>query len=331
MLGIDVSKDTLACSLRDDQSKVELWHGTVPNSEAGLRQLCRRIPAACPWVMEPTGRYSSLAVRFGQQQGRRVLQAPPRRAKTFLASVQTRAKADRVDAAGLSLFGLAHLLRPFPERNARVERLQELLRARRGLGKAMVSLQLQLAALPAAAEPLQRAIAALRQEQQVLDQEIATLTDDAAAFPQVARLEAVPGIGRLTAATVAACLQQKDFHHPDQFVAFVGLDVAVRQSGKRSGDVGLTREGDAELRRLLYLAALANVRCSQSPFKALYEKHRAKGLPTTGAACAVARKLAKVCWSLCKHGTTYDAARVTQQAKRPPQPGKRPPQPSPGS
>lgn len=116
MLGIDVSKDTLACSLRDPQSRAILWQGTVPNSEAGLKQLCRHIPAECPWVLEPTGRYSFLAVRFGQQQGRRVLQAPPRRAKAFLASVQSRAKADRVDANGLSLFGLAHPLRPFAEK-----------------------------------------------------------------------------------------------------------------------------------------------------------------------------------------------------------------------
>jgi len=320
MLGIDVSKDTLACSLRDAQSKVELWHGTVPNSETGLKQLCRHIPAECPWVLEPTGRYSTLTVRFGQRQGRRVLQAPPRRAKTFLGSVQTRAKADRVDAAGLSLFGLAHLLRPFPERNERVERLQELLRAPRGLTKAIASFKLQLAALPAAAETLQRAIAALEQERETLDAEIRTLTDDGNVFPQVARLEAVPGIGRLTAATVAACLARKDFDHPDQFVAFVGLDIAVRQSGKRCGDLGLTREGDAELRRLLFLAALSNAGNPNSPFQALYQKHRAKGLPTTGAACAVARKLAKVCWSLCKHETTYDPTRVTQQAKRSPQP-----------
>lgn len=197
-----------------------------------------------------------------------------------------------------------------------MERLQELLRARRGLSKAIATLKLQLATLPAAAQPLQRSIAVLGQERDVLDAEIAALTDDPTAFPQVARLEAVPGIGRLTAATLAACLQQKNFTHPDQFVAFVGLDVAVRQSGQRFGEAGLTREGDAELRRLLFLAALTNVRCSGSPFKALYEKHRAKGRPTTAAACAVARKLAKVCWSLCKHETTYDPLRVTQQGQR---------------
>lgn len=92
--------------------------------------------------------------------------------------------------------------------------------------------------------------------------------------------------------------------------------VAIRQSGKKNGQRGLTKQGDAELRRLLYLAAQANLRTKDSPFKAHYERERAKGLSSTAALCAVARKLARLCWSLAKHGTTYDANRVYQQNPR---------------
>ena len=125
--------------------------------------------------------------------------------------------------------------------------------------------------------------------------------------------DAVPGIGVLTAATVAACLKGKDFGHPDRFVAYIGLDLVVRDSGQAKGRRTLSHRGDAEVRRLLYLAAQANLRCKSSPFKLQYERERAKGLATTQALCAVARKLAKVCWSLVQHGGEYDPERVYRQ------------------
>ncbi len=87
----------------------------------------------------------------------------------------------------------------------------------------------------------------------------------------------------------------------------------MRQSGKKHGQTGLTKQGDGELRRLLYLAAQANLRAKNSPFRAQYERERAKGLPSTAALCAVARKLARLAWSLHKHGTSYDPLRVHQQ------------------
>ena len=75
-------------------------------------------------------------------------------------------------------------------------------------------------------------------------------------------------------------------------------------------DQASTKQGDAELRRLLYLAARANLRCKDSPFKNQYQRELAKGLAKTSALCAVARKLAKVLWSLHRHGTVYEASRV---------------------
>jgi len=318
MLGIDVAKDTLVCTQVDPTTRKTCWSGQVPNTPAGLAQLLARTPESCPWVLEPTGRYSSLAVRLAQAERRQVLLAPPKRAKAFLASVQDRAKTDRLDSRGLALYALSQPLRPFLLRSEAVEQLQQLLRARKGLAKALTSLELQRKELPHAAPALDPAIASLKEQKKALDAQIAELVSDTQAFPAVAELDRVPGIGPLTAASMAVCLQSKEFAHPDQFVAYLGLDIGVRQSGKRQGQVGLTRQGDAELRRLLFLAAMSNVQVKDSPFRLQYERERAKGLSGTAAACAVARKLAKVCWSLVKHGGKYDAARVQQQPKRAP-------------
>ncbi len=47
-----------------------------------------------------------------------------------------------------------------------------------------------------------------------------------------------------------------------------------------------------------------------------YARERAKGLSSTAALCAVARKIARLCWSLHKHGTRYDVSRVGVQPTR---------------
>ena len=312
MLGIDVSKETLTCALLATDSRRLCWEMTVPNTPQGIRQLLRRTPPTAPWIVEPTGIYSRAVVQEGQAAGRAVLLAQPKRAKAFLAAVQPRAKTDRVDSRGLALYGLSASLRPFPVTSEAMEQIDQLLAARKGISDSLASLRQRRAILPHAADPLTAAITALAEQQAAVDRQ---LVEARTVLPVVAALDGVPGIGPVTAVAVAACLASKQFDHPDQFVAYIGLDVRVRESGQRQGTRVLTKQGDAELRRLLYLCAQANLRSrdAMNPFKQQYERERAKGLTTTGALCAVARKLARTCWSLERHGTQYAAARVNHQ------------------
>ncbi len=313
MLGIDVSKDTLACTLFDPQTQKPLWSRTVPNTWSGINRLLRQTPAESPWALEPTGRYSLLAATTASQSGRQVLLAQPKKARHFLRSIQTRAKTDALDSHGIGLFALCRPLPPYPLKSAAVEQLDQLLSVRKSLSASLASFGLQARELPHAALALEPVVAALQVQKEAVDQQIAALTTSHQEFAIAAELEKVPGIGKVTAATLASRLAGRTFGHSDQFVAYCGLDVGVRQSGKKHGQTGLTKQGDGELRRLLYLAAQSNLRSKNSPFKAQYEKERAKGLSSTAALCAVARKLARLAWSLHKHGTPYDPSRVHQQ------------------
>ena len=315
MLGIDVAKDTLACTLLDPQTRQALWHKSVPNSPEGVQALLGAAPAQAPWVLEPTGRYSAPVARQARAAQRRVLLAPPRQAKRFLSSIQSRAKTDRLDSRGLALFALSRPLAPYPLKTPMQEQLDQLLCARKGLAQAIARLGQQAAELPHAQGPLAQAVADLRAQVKALDGQIAALTAQAPAFAPARQLRKVPGIGPVTAAALASRLSGGRFSHSDQVVAYLGLDVGVVQSGRKRGERGLTRQGDAELRRLLFLCAQSSLRCKDSPFAAQYERERAKGLPTTAALCAVARKMAKVCWSIVQHNTEYDPARVYQQPK----------------
>jgi transposase len=317
MLGIDVSKADLACALFDRADEAFRWERSVPNTPTGIERLLSLTPAEVPLVVEPTGRYSQLIVRQARAAGRLVLLAPPRKAKAYLRSLGSRAKTDRLDARGLALFAAtrtkAEALRPYPLKSPEVEQLDQLLTARRGVTAALTRLKQQLQELPHAATVLSAAVVGLQAQQQELDREIARLAGDKERFPTTATLQEVPGVGPVISAAVASRLTSHDFARGDQFVAYIGLDVGVIRSGQRVGERGLTKEGDAELRRLFYLAAQANLRIRHSPFREQYERERAKGLSTTAALNAVARKIARVCWSLVKHGGKFDPARVHQQ------------------
>ena len=317
MLGIDVSKDRLVCALFDPRTERFCWEKSFPNTPTGREQLLCLTPTTAPWVLEPTGRWSLAVARDAQAAGRTVLLACSKKAKAYLASRQTRAKTDRLDSRGLAEYAnsrpASQPLRPYPVRRETLEHLHQLLTARRGLTEASTALKLRLAELPYAAAALQAAIAELEQQRKVLDRQIARLTADRQAFPELERLLAVPGIGPLTAATLLSRLQAGTFERADAFVAYVGLDVGIIASGKRKGERGLTKEGDAELRRLLFLCARSTVRSEQSPFRAQYERERKRGRSATAATNIIARKLARICWSVVRHGTPYDPNRIYQQ------------------
>lgn len=353
MLGVDVGKAELYGTWRDPETEAVRWHGAVPNTAVGIRQLLRRAPAS-PVVVEPTGRYGESLIRTAQAEGRTVLLAPTRRARAFLSAVQSRAKTDRVDSAGLALYGLRGRLRPYILPSDEVDELKQLLAARRGLSQSRSALKQQLDALPRAAATLEPAVTALAQQIDKIDRQLAKLSTPptpptasktitptsaavaaapastaAAAEPVVpaapppspvlaaARtLRAVPGFGPVTATALAACLVEKQFTHPDQFVAYLGLDIRVHQSGRRIGQFGLSKHGDAELRRLLYIAAVSAAQSRDTTFATRYAREQAKGLAKTAALNAVARKLAKVAWSLIAHNSTYDPQRVDRQPSK---------------
>lgn len=93
------------------------------------------------------------------------------------------------------------------------------------------------------------------------------------------------------------------FRSSDAFVAFLGLDVRVRDSGQLRGRRRLTKKGNPELRRLLFVAAMQATR-SRS-WKDFYQRHLDRGFSRVQALVILARKLARVTFALLKNQTDY--------------------------
>jgi len=63
-------------------------------------------------------------------------------------------------------------------------------------------------------------------------------------------------VGPLTAMAIAATYHRGQFRNDVAFIAFMGMDVRVRESGRFRGRRKLTKKGEPELRRLLFNAAM---------------------------------------------------------------------------
>ena len=318
MVGVDVAKRSLAVCCWEPGQPAPAWERTYPNTEAGIRDLLAATAPEWPWVLEPTGPYGERAVRLAQEAGRAVLQASPLAAKRYLQSLTPRAKTDAVDARGLARFGQDRALPPYQLKEASLQRLGELLRVRRGLARAPAALRQQRQVLPLAAPETDAAATAVRAQLAHLDRELRAAGQQIELF---GRLHAVPGIGLVTAAALTVHLRARRFPRADAFVAYLGLDVRVCDSGTRRGRRRLTKHGDAQGRWLLYLAAQASLRATQHPgFRALYERKRAQGYSSTAACCILARKLARIAWALDHTGQPYDHPRVFAPALPGPEP-----------
>ena len=104
-----------------------------------------------------------------------------------------------------------------------------------------------------------------------------------------------------------ALYHRGQFGRADAFIAFMGMDVRVRQSGQWRGRCKLTKQGDPEVRRLLFNAAMQGRR--NPLWEPYYLSLRQRGMSTTAAFVALGRKLARVCFALLKNGIDFNPDR----------------------
>lgn len=307
VVGIDVAARTLAVAVLEGGGPPGPAE-EVANAPGGGRRVIEGLerrgadPAATLPVMEATGTYWVGAAAALAGAGWPVAVVAPASAKAYARARLRRAKTDAIDAAVLAAYGRD--LRPAPWRPpaAEVAELQLLLRERDDLVALRVQVtnrQHALAQLPAlppeAAGPLAAVLATLEEQVAGLEAAIERRVGRASAAlaADLARLDAIKGVGPLTAAVVLAELAAllAAGGGPAQAVAHAGLDPAPRRSGTSVRGAGhISKAGSARLRQALYMAALAAIR-SNPPLRAFYRRLVARGKLKKVALVAVARKL----------------------------------------
>lgn len=301
IFGIDVSKKTL--DIADEHRTVQLQIG---NDEKAIAAWISQQTGPMAIALEATNNYHELVLALLVKANHPVYLVDGYRVSKYREATGGRAKTDACDAVLLARYlrtERAHLRLAKPLTDCQ-RRFFSLLRHRACMTRAIAAMR-QSANSLSIDDPEHRAwLKGGDAGKRRIDRQLIQLSKKLGWGHDISRCQSTPGIGILNALALTGLLRRGDFSHADAFIAFIGLDVRVRESGTFRGRAKLTKKGDGEIRRLLYNAAMAARRDPR--WKVYYERQLAKGLSSTGALMALARKLVRICFALVKNQTTYD-------------------------
>jgi transposase len=137
----------------------------------------------------------------------------------------------------------------------------------------------------------------------------ADLRVHAARFPEIARLETIPGLGHILAAVIWSEIGDlKRFDSADALVNYTGLVPSLYESAEVSIRGPITHQGPTWLRWALVTAANTLTR-SKSPLGRRYWRLRRHRKHPNVAKVGVAVSVARCSYGVLKHGGNYQAER----------------------
>jgi transposase len=305
--GVDVAKDAVVAGCNEQGAAVR----SIPNQRTALVAWLASLPSGSRIGMEATGCYHELLADLAHQSGHTVFVLNPKDTRHYAQAVGLRAKTDRVDAVLIArLVAHEHThLHPYHPATRAQRQLGRLLRRRAQLVKLKGALKQSMKGMTGLARDtsalVERMDALIAKLEQGMDALIASMPG---AQEDRRKLETINGVGPVVSAALIEPLTRVPFRSSDAFVAFAGLDPRPRDSGRKAGKRRLSKRGPAELRRLLFNAAMSATRTDV--WKPVYEHYRAHGLPTTAALVIIARKIARIAWSIQRYHTSFDPQRL---------------------
>ena len=293
ILACDVSKDVVT-----PYSGVLLKD--VENSKKALRELLAAHPGYVV-VCEATSSYHLELVELAHRLKHPVYVVNPKEARNFKDSLSFRAKTDALDARYLFEYAarnmdLLRLWAPLPKE---LRELKKLIGERSVVveSKARMALSFgkrKCSELDAAFKAMNELIAILETRMLKISQ----------SFECFERMQSIPGVGPIIASALVFLLESRDYDDVDALVAFVGLDVRVRQSGKFKGRRKLTKRGDSTLRYLLCVAGRCLLTSKVGRPKKAQLIAQGRHLPERMAIAG--RKVLRTAWSLYNTKQSFD-------------------------
>ena len=303
-VGIDVSKATLDVCI---EPSVQTLH--VAYDEAGISQIIGCLKEASPVliVIEATG---GLEVRVATElagKGFPVAVINPRQARDFAKATGQLAKTDRVDAAVLAAFAKAVRPQARPLKDADTRALDDMVSRRRQLIDIRVQETLRLGT--AASKPLQKS---LKQHIAWLDKRIAQVDKDLTKQLRESDvwrakddlLRSIPGVGNVTTRTMLGKCPELGTLNRREIAALAGVAPLANDSGKHRGK-RFTWGGRADVRAVLYMAAVSAIRCNDT-IKAFAERLKKAGKPPKVVIVACMRKLLTMMNSMLKNNVPWN-------------------------
>ena len=304
-IGIDVSKAHLDVAVRPTGDAFR-----VANDPEGLAELSARLAPLGPAlvVLEATGGLEHPAAAALAAAGHHVAVVNPRQAHDFAKAIGRLAKTDRLDADTLALFAERVRPEPRPLPDAAARAFEALLGRRRQLVEMRAAEQNRLGSTTAASvrKSLQAHIDWLSRQLDKVEKELGQAIEASPVWrAKDELLQSIKGIGQTVARTLLAELPELGTLTRQQIAALAGLAPLNRDSGQRKGQRTI-RGGRAEVRSLLYMAALSAARYNPA-LRAFSDRLKQAGKAVKVRLVAVARKLLTIANAVVRDGRPWEA------------------------
>lgn len=286
-VGLDIAKLSLQLHLAGQ------FHSLTNDSKGHVQllKLLRGHPGA-QVICEATGGYEQPVARALQAAGVPVTIVEAGRVRYFARAQGQRAKSDPIDSAVLTEYGRTFKPAPTPAASDRQLRLADVSQRRRQLihTRTMESNRAEHYTDPLCVRQSRQFQKLLEKQIDECDQAIATLiAEDDGLARKANRLQAIPGVGPVVAATVLAEMPELGKLNPQTAAALAGVAPYDRDSGKFRG-IRHISGGRRPVRCALYMATLSAVRHDRI-LKEFYTRLRAAGKKPLVALTACMRKL----------------------------------------
>ena len=312
-IGADVAKDAIVVACSEGSFPVR----ELANQRAAVLAFLKGLPAGSRIGVESTGSYHELFAEAAHQLGFPVFLLNPMDTRHYAKAVGLRGKTDRVDAQLIARM-VAHehtklhaWIPPTPQQRE----IDRLIKRRATLISLREAVGMSLHELGGFADELKALRTRFNQLIARIDLRVKALVEASPDRKQnFTRLCTITGVGPVIGTALVNALERVPIKSADAFVAFTGLDPRPDDSGQHRGKRRLSKRGPAELRRLLYLAAMSAAKTKT--WRPLYKHYRAKGLSGTATLVILARRIARTAWSIYTHQTEFDPARLTNPIVR---------------
>lgn len=306
-IGVDIAKTEIVVACAEGTWPVK----TLPNEKNALLAWLNTVPPGSRLGLEATGSYHEKLADLAHAHGLTVFLLNPRDTHHYAKAMGQRGKTDRVDARLIArLVAHEHTdLIAYTPPTAEQRRLTRLIQRRAKLVTVKGTLRQTLQGVTDFQADLNALLQHLDQLIARIDAELnRVMTRQPERQAAHRRLQTIVGVGPLVAAGLLSLFERVPFTHGDALIAFLGLDPRPKDSGQRVGRRRLSKRGPSELRRLLYNAALAASKTQL--WKPWYDHYRGKGLSSTAALVVIARKIARIAFSLYRQNTSFDPSRL---------------------
>ena len=313
-VGMDVAAKSLAVAWQ----KNNRWHEeTFPNTPQGIQKLIRTLTRLGPEVrvcMEATNAYHlPAAIALAQADGINVMVVNPRAAHNFAQAMLARSKTDRVDARMLALFAERMPFEPWQAPDEELLALREITRRIHDLTKQLTAEKNRLATAhdPFVRKDIQALIRVLEGRIRRMEQEAMNrIRANPKLHQDYKLLLTIPGVGTRSALLLLpeVKLLSEDMT-AKQWAAHAGLDPRIHTSGtsihKRPG---ISKAGNAHLRRALFMPALVMLRTFQ-PAQEFKRALQQRGAAPIKAVVALMRRLLIAIRAMLKHNQPFQPHR----------------------